>query len=129
MTSTIPSNVKTPDSCTCCKCFHKENLDSRCCGICFYCGEYIYCKKESGFCYGCITSDTNDVWCVKNPCEYFNSGLFLTSGGYGKEPDWFCTLFAGLILCKFALTFPCLLCSFVNGSINCICRTNRNYLF
>lgn len=113
----------------CCECYNKENLDSRCCGICFYCGDYIYCDNEKKYCYNCITSDIYDIWCFNNPNEYFKSGMFLTSGGYGNEPDICCTLFAGIILCKFALTLPCLICSTFNGTINCICRTNRNYLF
>ena len=113
----------------CCECYNKENLDSRCCGICFYCGDYIYCDNENKYCYNCITSNIYDVWCFNNPNEYFKSGMFLTSSGYGNEPDICCTLFAGIILCKFALTLPCLICSTFNGTINCICRTNRNYLF
>ena len=121
--------IKTENKYKCCECYYKETLDSRCCGLCFYCGDYIYCVKENKCCYNCITPDLNDVWCVNNPCEYFKSGLFLTSGGYGHEPDWCCTLFGGICLCKFPLTLPCLLCSFFNGSINCICKTNRNYLF
>ena len=112
-----------------CKCYHKETLDSRCCGLCFYCGEYIYCDKEGKCCYNCITSDLEQKWCLNNPNEYFKSGLFLTSGGYGNEPDCCCTLFAGIVLGKFALTFPCLLCSILNGTMNCVCGTDKNYLF
>ena len=113
----------------CCECYYKDTLDSRCCGICFYCGEYIYCEKENKCCYKCITSDLEEQWCLNNPNEYFKSGLFLTSSGYGHEPDCFCTIFAGIVLCKFALTFPCLLCSILNGTINCVCCTDKNYLF
>jgi hypothetical protein len=124
----LENNVKKEEN-KCCECYNKETLDSRCCGLCFYCGEYIYCVKENKCCYNCITSDLEDKWCVNNPCEYFNSGLFLTSSGYGNEPDCFCTVFAGIVLCKFALTFPWLLCSMCNGTINCICETDKNYLF
>ena len=113
----------------CCECYYKETLDSRCCGLCFYCGEYIYCEKENKCCYKCITSDLEEKWCLNNPSEYFKSGLFLTSSGYGHEPDCFCTVFAGIMLGKFALTFPCLLCSILNGTINCVCCTDKNYLF
>jgi hypothetical protein len=113
----------------CCECYYKETLDSRCCGLCFYCGEYIYCEKETKCCYNCITSNLEDTWCLNNPIEYFHSGLFLTSGGYGHSPDCCCTLFAGIFLGKFALTFPCLLCSIFNGTINCVCGTDKNYLF
>jgi hypothetical protein len=116
-------------SCICCKCYNKENLDSRCCGICFYCGDYIVCDNKDKCCYNCIASDIHDVWCLNNPNEYFKSGLFLSSGGYGNETDCCCTLFVGIIFCKFVLTLPCLICSSFNGIINCICRTNRNYLF
>ena len=115
--------------CNCCECYYKDTLDSRCCGICFYCGEYIYCEKENKCCYKCITSDLEEQWCLNNPNEYFKSGLFLTSGGYGNKPDCFCTVFAGIVLCKFALTFPCLLCSILNGTMNCVCGTDKNYLF
>ncbi len=123
------NDEKKSEFCNCCKCYHKDTLDSRCCGICFYCGEYIYCEKENKCCYKCITSELEDKWCLNNPNEYFKSGLFLTSGGYGHEPDCFCTVFAGIVLCKFALTFPCLLCSILNGTINCVCGTDKNYLF
>ena len=123
------NDEKKSKYCNYCKCYHKETLDSRCCGICFYCGEYIYCEKENKCCYKCITSDLEDKWCLNNPNEYFKSGLFLTSGGYGHEPDCFCTVFAGIVLCKFALTFPCLLCSILNGTMNCVCGTDKNYLF
>ena len=114
----------------CCECYYKDTLDSRCCGLCFYCGDYIYCENKDKCCYNCITSDLDkdNIWCFKNPIDYFNSGCFLTSSGYGNSPDCFCTVFAGIILCKFALTTPWLLCSMFNGTINCICDTNKNYL-
>ena len=115
--------------CKCCECYYRDTLDSRCCGICFYCGDSIYCKKEKKCCNNCISSDLSESWCFKNPYDYFNSGCFLTSGGYGNEPDCCCTVFAGVVLCKFALTSPWLLCSMPNGSINCVCGTDKNYLF
>ena len=125
-----PKNKKQYKSCKCCECYYKDTLDSRCCGLCFYCGDYIYCENKGECCYNCITSDLdkNNIWCFKNPIDYFNSGCFLTSSGYGNSPDCFCTVFAGIILCKFALTTPWLLCSMFNGTINCICNTNKNYL-
>lgn len=112
----------------CCECYYRDTLDSRCCGLCFYCGDYIYCKKEKNCFNNCISPDLSESWCFKNPYEYFASGCFLTSGGYGNEPDCCCTVFAGVVLCKFALTFPWLLCSTVNGAINCMCETDKNYL-
>ena len=113
----------------CCECYYRDTLDSRCCGICFYCGDFIYCKKDNKCCNNCISPDLTESWCFKNPYDYFNSGCFLTSGGYGNEPDCCCTVFAGVVLCKFALTSPWLLCSIFNGSINCVCGTDKNYLF
>ena len=113
----------------CCECYYKDTLDSRCCGLCFYFGDSIYCDKKNKCCYNCISSDISDIWCFNNPNDYFSSGCFLTSSGYGKEPECFCTVFAGIVLCKFALTFPWLLCSMLNGTINCVCGTNKNYLF
>ena len=113
----------------CCECYYRDTLDSRCCGICFYCGDSIYCKKENKCCNNCISPDLSESWCFKNPYDYFNSGCFLTSGGYGNEPDCCCTVFAGVVLCKFAFTSPWLLCSIFNGSINCVCGTDKNYLF
>lgn len=113
----------------CCECYYRDTLDSRCCGICFYCGDSIYCEKNKTCCTHCISPDLSESWCFKNPYDYFNSGCFLTSGGYGNEPDCCCTVFAGVVLCKFALTSPWLLCSMCNGSINYVCGTDKNYLF
>ena len=118
------------DWCNCCECYHKDTTDARCCGLCFHCGDYIYCENKDKCCHNCITSNLEDSCCFKTPNEYFASGCFLTSSGYGNhEPECFCTLFAGIVLCKFALTFPFLLCSILNGTINCVCDTNKNYLF
>lgn len=119
--------INQPKESNFCNCYNKENIDARCCGACYYCGDYIYCKNENLWCYKCCSEDCN--YCFNNPNEYFKSGCFQTSSGPGIETDCLCTLFAGIILCKFALTFPFLLCSFCNGTLNCICNTNRNYLF
>ena len=113
----------------CCECYYKKTRDSRCCGLCFYCGKYIYCNKEHKCCYKCCTPDLKDVWCFRNPSEYFDSGCFLTASGPGTETDCLCTIIVGFCLCKFPLTFPFLLCSVCNGTINYICGTDKNYLF
>jgi hypothetical protein len=113
----------------CCGCCRNDTEEARCCGLCFYCGEYIYCNNKDKCCYKCITADVENSWCFKNPCEYFESGCFLTDDGNGNEPECCCTLFAGICLCKFAVTSPWLLCSIFNGFINCICGTDKNYLF
>jgi hypothetical protein len=114
---------------TCCNCYDKSNNDVRCCGACVLYPNIFVCNDKTKNCNECCSKDPSNSWCFINPEQYFNSGCFLTSSGYGSEPEWCCTLFAGIVLGKFALTFPFLLCSILNCGINCCCCTERNYFF
>lgn len=123
---TVINQPKDSKLCKCCEPLE----DSRCCGAFYLCGDKIYCDNEKQCCYKCCSKNTDDKWCPVNPSEYFSSGCFLTSSGSGSEPDCLCTLFAGILLGKFALTFPFLLGSVFNLTMNCVCNTNnKNYLF
>jgi hypothetical protein len=95
-----------------CYCYNKVSTDSRCFGIC-----YCFCPAKN------IDKDLDNNRCDICPNtfkEYIDSGYFNT------ENDGLCT-----ILClpiKIPLFFPCILGTACNNFINCLCKTNRNYL-
>ena len=96
----------------CCGCYKEDSTDTRCFGLCyFFCpAKNIDKELDSGRC---------DI-CPNHMKEYIKSGYFNT------ENDGLCT-----VLClpiKIPLFFPCILGSACNNFINCVCKTDRNYL-
>ena len=96
----------------CCACYKEDSTDTRCFGLC-----YCFCPAKN------IDKDLDsgrcDI-CPNHMKEYIKSGYFNT------ENDGLCT-----VLClpiKIPLFFPCILGSACNNFINCICKTDRNYL-
>lgn len=104
-----------------CKCYKADSFDSRCCGVCYCCGcRIINNEDKEKHCY----------FCPNTFSEYWDSGYVQTTAGYGNpEADkngvccWLC------FFPKLALFWPCLFGSLANNCINCIRKTDSNYLF
>ena len=115
-----PLNLKTPwYKCECCRCYKRDSIDARCCGLCYAC-----CPKN--------TVDDQCNCCPNDFGMYWDSGYVQTTAGYGKQADqdeknglccWFC------FPLKFGLFFPCCIGSIGNGCINYMRDTNVNYFF
>ena len=101
-----------------CGCYDKElSNDMRCCGLC-----YCYCQN--------LNKEDQCNCCNETFKEYYNSGYFITTSGYGntEEPCENCVCTIMCLPFKFPLFFSCFLGSIFNNMIN-ICRnTNNNYL-
>ena len=112
----------TCTTCTCCKntynlfccktgCYRKDSPDMRCCGLCYMCSD-----------------EPTDGCCIPTMTEYFKSGLWKTTDGYGSDSDNYCCTIICLPV-KIPLCFPCLLATIFNSIINSCRGTNNNYLF
>lgn len=105
-----------------CKCYKKQSIDSRCCGLCYYLCPLTLEEREYN----------NKHYNICNVCpagldEYIKSCYFKTSDLPNSQDDCFCTTFCCPF--KFPLFITCFLGSIFNSYVNCICDTNKNYIF
>ena len=109
--------LKEKDNKVCC-CYNKQSKDMRCCGLCY---TFCYVPNKDDQCYMCLNTFE----------EYYTSGYFITTCGYGKTDDE-CENCVPTTLClpiKLPIFFTCLLGSIFNNCINYCRVTNANYLF
>jgi hypothetical protein len=105
-----------------CKCYKKQSIDSRCCGLCYYLCPLTPEDREYN----------NKHYNICNVCpagldDYINSCYCKTTDSPNSPDDCLCTTFCCPV--KFPLFITCFLGSIFNSYVNCLCNTNKNYIF
>ena len=118
MQKNIQNNIqkKEKENKMCC-CYNKASKDMRCCGLCY---TFCYITNKDDQCFMCLNTFE----------EYYTSGYFITTCGYG-ETNEDCENCVPTVFClpvKLPLFLPCLLGSIFNNCINCCRDTDANYL-